>query len=73
MNFKPVQIRLSPVLAKDSWRAEDFDAITVNMATIDRYISQVNPPLRNFKWGRRTSTYSAPRMMFLRTAVNSVL
>ena len=43
MNLQPIQIRLSPGLAKDSRRAEDFDAVTVNMATIDRSISQVNP------------------------------
>jgi hypothetical protein len=39
-------------LAKDSRRAEDFDAVTVNMATIDRYISQVNP-VAKFQMGEK--------------------
>jgi hypothetical protein len=55
MNLQPIQIRLSPGLAEDSRHAEDFDAVTVNMATIDRYISQVNP-VAKFQKGRRTST-----------------
>jgi hypothetical protein len=43
INHQPIQIRLSPGLAKDSKRAKDFDAVTVNIATIDRYISRVDP------------------------------
>lgn len=52
MNLQPIQIRLSPSLAKDSRRVEDFDAVTVNMATIDRYISQVNP-VAKFQMGEK--------------------
>ena len=41
MNLQPIQIPLSPGLAKDSRRAEDFDAVTVNMAMISRASSDV--------------------------------